>query len=98
DVYDRSTNTAAQQSELPPRAMEIRAPDGALLKGTYFAAGRSGPGVLLYHQSNRTRESWEGMARRLSAAGMNVLTVDSRGFGESGGNMDRQYWTRHWDG
>jgi len=97
-VYDRAKSAAAQQSLPPPRAMQIKAPDGTLLKGTYFAAAKPGPGVLLYHQSNRTRESWEGTARRLSAAGMNVLTVDSRGFGESGGRMDRQYWTQHWDG
>ena len=42
-------------------------------------------GVILFHQSNRTRESWAGVAAQLAAAGINVLTIDSRGHGESGG-------------
>jgi hypothetical protein len=33
--------------------------------------------VLLFHQSNRTRKSWEDVARQLAAAGINVLTVDA---------------------
>ncbi|PYK45881.1 MAG: hypothetical protein DME46_02920, partial [Verrucomicrobia bacterium] len=42
-------------------------------------------GVILFHQSNRTRESWAGVAGQLAAAGIDVLTIDSRGHGESGG-------------
>ena len=42
-------------------------------------------GVILFHQSNRTRESWAGVAAQLAAAGINVLTIDSCGDGEGGG-------------
>jgi len=70
------------------RDVDIKKPDGTVLKGTYFAAGKSGPGVLLFHQSNRTRKSWDGIAQQLAAAGMNVLSVDSRGHGESSGKYD----------
>jgi tetratricopeptide (TPR) repeat protein len=59
------------------RDVDIKKPDGTILKGTYLAAGKSGPGVLLFHQSNRTRKSWDDVARQLAAAGINVLTVDS---------------------
>ena len=45
-----------------PRAVDLRSPDGTLLKATYFAAANAGPGVLLYHQSNRTRQSWDDVA------------------------------------
>jgi pimeloyl-ACP methyl ester carboxylesterase len=77
EVYD-------QASQPPPRVVELKASDGALLKATYFAAAKPGPGVLLLHQSNRTRESWDELALQLSAAGLNALTLDMRGFGDSG--------------
>src|SRR5204863_7982034 len=48
-----------------------------------------GPAVLLYHQSNRTRKEWDMVARQLAAAGINTLTVDVRGHGESGGQESR---------
>src|SRR5436305_2238754 len=67
------------------RAVDLKASDGAILKATYFAAPRPGPGVLLFHQSNRTRKEWADVAGQLAAAGINTLTVDVRGYGESGG-------------
>src|SRR5437762_9393515 len=72
------------------RNVDIKSSDGTILKGTYLAAAKSGPGALLFHQSNRTRESWDGVGQQLAAAGMNVLTVDSRGHGESGGKYDNK--------
>ena len=82
--------TAFAQSAPAPRNVDLKSADGTLLKGTYFAAINRGPGALLFHQSNRTRESWDGVAQQLAAAGMNVLTVDSRGHGESGGKYDNR--------
>src|SRR5258707_3796147 len=77
----------AQQAQQPsrPRVIDLKAADGTILKASYFAAAKPGPGVLLLHQSNRTRDSWDGVARQLAAAGINTLTLDMRGFGESGG-------------
>src|SRR5262249_55672027 len=69
--------------------VDLKASDGTILKGTYFAEGKPGPGVLLFHQSNRTRKSWDELARQLATAGINTLTVDVRGYGETGGNSDR---------
>jgi len=68
------------------RVVDLTATDGTKLKATYFAAGKPGPGVLLLHQCNRQRKVWDGLAQQLAAAGINVLTVDYRGFGESGGD------------
>src|SRR6202023_2397829 len=68
------------------RAVDLTAADGAKLKATYFAAAKPGPGVLLLHQCNRQRKVWDGLAGQLAAAGINVLTLDYRGFGESGGD------------
>lgn len=67
------------------RVVDLTATDGTKLKATYFAAAKPGPGVLLLHQCNRDRKVWDGLAAQLAAAGINVLTLDNRGFGESGG-------------
>jgi dienelactone hydrolase len=68
-----------------PRDVDITAPDGVKLKATYYAAGKSGPGLMLFHQCNRDRKMWNDLAPRLASMGINVLTLDFRGFGESGG-------------
>ena len=67
------------------RVVDLTAADGTKLKATYFSADKPGPGVLLLHQCNRQRKVWDGLAEQLAAVGINVLTLDYRGFGESGG-------------
>lgn len=76
------------------RVVNIKSADGTILKGSYFGAAKPGPGILLFHQSNRARKSWDDLAAQLASAGINVLTVDSRGFGESGGDRKkpRETW------
>ena len=66
------------------KIVDLTAADGTKLKATYFAAGKPGPGVLLLHQCNRQRKVWDELAQQLATAGINVLTFDLRGFGESG--------------
>ena len=75
----------AAQSVPAPRVVELTAPDRVILKATYFGAVQAGPGVLLLHQCNRQRKVWDDLAAQLAASGLNVLTVDFRGYGESGG-------------
>jgi pimeloyl-ACP methyl ester carboxylesterase len=81
-----------------PRVVDLKSADGTILKGTYFAAANPGPGVLLLHQVNRDRKSWEGVATQLAAGGIHTLTLDMRGLGESGGTrwekMDRAEYKR----
>ena len=76
--------SGAQQTP-PPQIVDLTAADGTKLKATYYPAGKPGPGVLLLHQCNRQRKVWDDLAGRLASAGINVLTLDLRGFGESGG-------------
>jgi dienelactone hydrolase len=76
--------SSAEQAPTP-QIVDFTAADGTKLKATYFPAGKPGPGVLLLHQCNRQRKVWDDLAKRLTAAGINVLTLDLRGFGESGG-------------
>jgi dienelactone hydrolase len=75
----------AQQQQPAARVLDLKASDGTLLKASYFAAAKPGPGVLLFHQTNRTRKAWDDVAVQLAGAGINTLTLDMRGFGESGG-------------
>jgi dienelactone hydrolase len=83
--------SAAKAQQPQPRVHELKTSDGTLLKATYFAAAQPGPGVLLLHQFNRTRKDWDDLAGQLAAVGINTLTLDMRGFGESGGtpNMNQ---------
>src|SRR5438094_402045 len=67
---------AAEPAKTAVRNVDVKSADGTILKGSFFAA-KTGPGVLLFHQTNRRRESWEDIARQLVAAGINVLTVDT---------------------
>jgi len=99
------TIIAASQLAAQPaksvRVVDVKSADGTILKGTYFAAANPGPGVLLFHQSNRTRRSWDELAAQLAAIGIHVLTVDSRAHGESGGKYDNEanrvaYWKTGW--
>src|SRR6266545_854521 len=55
--------------------------DGTPLKAAYLSPGRSGPAILLIHQCNMDRGSWDGLAARLVSAGVHVLAPDLRGFG-----------------
>lgn len=79
------TLSATAQQSSAPRVIDLKAFDGTILKASYFAAASPGPGVLLLHQCNRQRKVWDELATQLSFSGINVLTLDLRGFGESGG-------------
>jgi len=101
--------TCAAQPTPPPRIVSLTSADGVVLKATYFAAGKPGPGVLLLHQCNRQRKVWDGLAERLASLGINVLSLDYRGYGESGGTpndkltaeeqkkMASEIWPRDFD-
>ena len=82
---DGSVSQAQSLQQPPvPQVLELKASDGTVLKASYFAAAKPGPGVLLLHQINRTRKAWDDLAGQLAATGINTLTLDMRGFGESG--------------
>ncbi|PYJ68652.1 MAG: hypothetical protein DME76_11630 [Verrucomicrobia bacterium] len=91
-----SVTASGERPKSAASVVDIKTPDGTILKATYFAAAKPGPGVLLFHQSNRTRKSWDDVAARLAAAGINTLTVDSRGFGDSGGTPDYKVPDAEW--
>jgi hypothetical protein len=94
--------TAFAQSPSSARTVDLEAADGLRLKATFFAAAKPGPAALLLHQVNRDRKSWEGVAVQLASAGINTLTLDMRGIGESGGTrwdkLTDAELEKHWRG
>lgn len=77
-------------AQSPARRVTIPAVDGFRLAAEYLTPGSAGPGALLLHQCNRqgAPTGFESLARRLTTAGLHVLTLDFRGFGAS---LDAEY-------
>ena len=65
--------------------VDLQTSDGVNLKASYTSPGRTGPAMLLIHQCNMDRSSWDAISSDLVAGGIHVLALDLRGFGESGG-------------
>jgi pimeloyl-ACP methyl ester carboxylesterase len=82
----------AQDEELPvPERVELEAADGLVLVGDYYAAADAEgelPTVLLLHMLSSNRAAWATLIPPLLENGYNVLAVDQRGHGETGGSRD----------
>jgi dienelactone hydrolase len=76
----------AASAQVQKKDIDIKAPDGVSLKATYFSPERPGPAILLLHQCNMDRHAWDSLASDLAGGGVHVLTLDFRGYGESGGD------------
>jgi pimeloyl-ACP methyl ester carboxylesterase len=62
----------------------IESPDGLKIVGTFLDTGKpNSPALLLLHQWQSDRHSYDDFAKREQSKGFNVLTIDGRGFGES---------------
>jgi dienelactone hydrolase len=85
-----AASASQAQASPAPRVLDLTASDGTVLKASYFAAAKPGPGVLLLHQGNRERKTWDDLAAQLAVAGIHTLTLDLRGFGENGGTPHEQ--------
>lgn len=77
---------AVAAAQVQKKDVDIKAADGVTLKGTYFSPGKFGPALLLLHQCNMDRHAWDSVASDAAAnGGIHVLTIDFRGYGQSGG-------------
>lgn len=62
----------------------ITSPDKVVIAASYFESSKAGsPAVVLLHQWESDRHSFDDFAARMQAKGFNVLSIDGRGFGES---------------
>lgn len=73
----------AASARAEQREVTFTAADGFTLQGTFHSAPKGGPGILLLHQCNADRRSYDELAVMLNNAGYNVLSFDFRGFGGS---------------
>lgn len=80
-------DAASNSVQAAPAAAQnvlIDSPDGLKLAGTYLDAGQpNSPGLLLLHQWQSDRHSFDEFAKRMQDRGFSVLSMDGRGFGES---------------
>jgi len=71
-------------SDKPYKTVEVDSIDGTPLVGSFYAAGRpDSPAILLLHQWDSDRHSYDEFAARMQPRGFAVLAIDGRGFGES---------------
>jgi len=89
-VSNSNSNTVAnvvqKMVEPAPAAQNvtINSPDGVVLVGTYLAASKpNSPALLLLHQWQSDRHSYDDFAKEMQSDGFSVLAIDGRGFGES---------------
>ncbi len=93
----------AQTDALPePERVTVTAADGLVMVGDFYrvpAATEPLPTVLLQHMLSGNRDQWLPLIPPLLEAGFHVLTVDLRGFGETGGTRqletsidDTRFW------
>ena len=76
------TMTATARADVG-KDVDITAADGTRIKGTYWAAAKPGPGVVLLHMCNSQRKAWSNLGSQLAARGIHALAIDARAPGES---------------
>jgi pimeloyl-ACP methyl ester carboxylesterase len=78
-VNENSNGTAPSVQKIV-----LTAPDGLRIAGSFYESSLpNSPAVLLLHQWQSDRHSYDEFAGRMQKKGFNVLTIDGRGFGES---------------
>ena len=83
------SNNSVSASATPVAAnglqtVTIDSPDGVKLVGSLLDSGKpNSPALLLLHQWQSDRHSYDEFAKRMQAKGFTVLSIDGRGFGES---------------
>lgn len=87
-VDENPDSLTYDKSPVKPVDLDILSSDGIKLKATYYSPGKPGPGMLLLHQCNMDRKSWQSLATSLANNGIHVLTFDYRGYGETAASGD----------
>lgn len=69
--------------------------DGIKISANYWPS-KSDKGVVLLHMLGRTKETWGGFPAEVNNADFQVLAIDMRGHGGSGGGDFRNFTTKEW--
>jgi alpha-beta hydrolase superfamily lysophospholipase len=90
--------TTLSQVGAKSEGFDVRAPDGILLRGWKLRAARpNGDWVLLFHGVADNRMGVIGQATILLQAGYNVVMMDARAHGDSGGELATYGWKERSD-
>ena len=88
-VAPEQARNSAASAPVSAQTLSLSAPDGALIVGTFYAAGKeNSPAVLMLHQFGSNRESYRELAGQFQKNGIAVLAIDGRGFGDSTSKQD----------
>lgn len=68
--------------------IELTTSDGMMIAGAHYKVEPPGAGILLLHMMPAAKESWRGLAAKLTEAEIGALAIDLRGHGESDGGPD----------
>lgn len=82
-----ATSVSAQRDS-SAEVVTTEAADGLVLVGEFYASDDPAPAILLLHMLNSRRSAWSPLIPALTDAGYNVLAVDMRGHGDTGGAQD----------
>jgi dienelactone hydrolase len=81
---NRSVATTPTPGDTTPRKVSFVSAGDVKIWGTFYpAAQANSPAILMLHQWMSDRTAYDELAKRMQAAGMGVLAIDGRGFGES---------------
>ncbi len=91
-ILSFATLTIAQSAPVPlpdPQIVQIPAADDLLLVGSFYTMpDMQAPTILFLHEPNASQDNWAAFVEPLWEAGYNMLLVDLRGYGETGGEAD----------
>jgi len=69
---------------MPYKTVEVDSVDGTPIYGSMYAVDKpDSPALLLLHQWDSDRHSYDDFAERMQKRGFVVLSIDGRGFGDS---------------
>ena len=78
------TTTDSQGNFSASQRIAFESADKVQIIGSFFASSRpNSPAILLLHQFQNDRHSFDDFAKRLQVKGFGILAIDGRGFGES---------------
>jgi len=88
--FQEQTQTADVKTTEPKaegmsmQKVSFQTSDGVTIVANYFKpSGKAKAKVVLLHMRPKAKESWDNFAKKLQAAGLEVLAIDMRGWGES---------------
>ena len=85
---DKPTEEAAPAG-VTDEPVRFETPDGVAISGhVYSSGGPKQKAVVLAHEFPKDQSAWTAFAQKLAAMGIDALTFDFRGYGETGGAFD----------